>query len=434
MIQHFACRSLSIGTWRRLGQNAMDLIIFYSLSEKPSLTYYINNDNAGYKIEFPFSYIKNITLIENESAEEENGPINRPAGLQVELNRPPNFYMDDSGCGGFYQVGDFTEDQQASQVMIHNLGGDPKVLTGQLAKLASLESYANRHVPNPFEANVNIVAASAPVSPTGPRPQSQPDEFSTHPHMAIWNDNPFATLHPRVRGHQRTRSRSVPAANDFNMLHSALPPAFHIQHPSTTIGASTIYAPVPQHHNHLSSAGSHLRIDTSTNYGFDLRQYPVSAATPSPSDYSSSSFYPSASHMDQMQNSSYAGSYAMPFLSPMTDNAGHMIQPSISPLSVMSHGDPVIANQSPPLSNVHRSASTDFLSMSQDHHTNLNDDGLMLSEMYSKQSLNLPIRSPGIEGSELNMQMHNEPPQDDMDMTPFDTIDPSDINTHASSF
>ena len=30
VIQHFACRSLSIGTWRRVAQTTMDLVIFYS--------------------------------------------------------------------------------------------------------------------------------------------------------------------------------------------------------------------------------------------------------------------------------------------------------------------------------------------------------------------------------------------------------------------
>ena len=61
VIHHFACRSLSIGSWRRVGQSAMDLVVFYS-PEKFCITYYINNDSAGYKIEYPFSYIKNISL------------------------------------------------------------------------------------------------------------------------------------------------------------------------------------------------------------------------------------------------------------------------------------------------------------------------------------------------------------------------------------
>jgi len=37
----------------------MDLIIFYS-PDKACMTYYINNDQAGYKIEYPFAFVKNI--------------------------------------------------------------------------------------------------------------------------------------------------------------------------------------------------------------------------------------------------------------------------------------------------------------------------------------------------------------------------------------
>ena len=146
VIHHFTCRSLSIGTWRRVGQNAMDLVIFYS-PDKACLTYYINNDSAGYKIEFPFAYIKSIQLEPGETGPNVNGSPPRPGGLVIELNRPPNFFMDSSGSGGFYQCGDFTEEQQASQILTHHPGGHPKVLSGQLAKLVSLESFQNRLSP-----------------------------------------------------------------------------------------------------------------------------------------------------------------------------------------------------------------------------------------------------------------------------------------------
>src|SRR5690349_10371696 len=63
LIHHLTCRSLSVGRWTRVGQNTMDLIIFYS-PEKCTMTYYINNDQAGYKIEYHFSSIKNV-YIEN---------------------------------------------------------------------------------------------------------------------------------------------------------------------------------------------------------------------------------------------------------------------------------------------------------------------------------------------------------------------------------
>jgi hypothetical protein len=74
----------------------------------------------------------------------------------------------------------------------------------------------------------------------------------------------------------------------------------------------------------------------------------------------------------------------------MVDPAGGMIQPSVSPLSFMSHGDPAIVDQSPPLSMMHRSASVDVYNMSHDH-SNISDDGSGLNEMYSKHTLNLPM-------------------------------------------
>ncbi len=121
--------------------------------------------------------------------------------------------------------------------------------------------------------------------------------------------------------------------------------------------------------------------------------------------------------------------YNLPFLSPMAEHP-NLIQPSVSPLSAFSshHGDPVIADQSPPLSHMHRSPSTDFLSISQDHHTTLSDDGFMLSEMYSKHNLNLPMHSPAIDDSGSHSNLREESSSEEMDlqgMLPFGTIDPS---------
>ncbi|KAL8735981.1 MAG: hypothetical protein Q9166_000543 [cf. Caloplaca sp. 2 TL-2023] len=425
VIHHFSCKSLSIGTWRRVGQNAMDLVVFYA-PDKACLTYYINNDSAGYKIEYPFSYIKNITLENTGPTEDPSGMPTKPRGLLVELNRPPNFFMDSSGTGGFHQCGDFTEDQQASQVLTHHLGGHPNTLSGQLAKLVSLESFQTRH--SFFDSHA--IAASAPVSPVIPRPASQPNKMS-HPHLAQFQETGFGMGPPSLpRGHKRTRSRSVPCAVDFSMLQHPMP-SFHIQHPSTTVTDPSIFAPIPQHHNNLGPLGPNLRIDTSSGYGLDYRQYPLSAATTnSPSEYASPSFYPSGAAMDSAPAANY-NPYGLPFLSPMMEHP-NLIQPSVSPLSAFSsHGDPVIADQSPPMSHMHRSPSADFLSISQDHQSTLSDDGFMLSEMYSKQNLNLPMHSPGIEdsGSQLNYQEESSSEEMDMhNLVPFGTIDPSSLS------
>jgi hypothetical protein len=405
----------------------MDLVIFYS-PDKACITYYINNDSAGYKIEFPFAFIKNISL-ESGEPNPNNGQPTRPGGLVIELNRPPNFFMDSSGSGGFYQCGDFTEDQQASQILMHHLGGHPKVLSGQLAKLVSLDSFQNRH--SPFE--INAMPASAPVSPTMgiARPASQPAVHFARPqppHVGMFQENHFGmSLHPgRGPGHKRQRSRSVPVAIDFSMLHSPIP-TFHIQHPSIQFAPDpSIFQPLPQHPAQ-GPLGPNLRIDTSSGYGMDFRPFPMSAATTtSPSEYG----FPTAPHPN-MPAAEFNTPYTLPFLSPspMMDPA-HMLPPSHTPLSHISHPDPVIADQSPPLASIHRSASADMFSMT--HDSNLEDDGMMLSEMYSKQNLNLGMPSPSMDDGSL-MPMHDiseyHTPSETMDlpMMPYGTIDPSSL-------
>ena len=389
----------------------MDLVVFYA-PDKACLTYYINNEGAGYKIEYPFAYIKNIMLEYGNPADDANGMSISPRGLAVELNRPPNFFMDSAGTGGFHQCGDFTEEQQASSVMVHHLGGHPKVLSGQLAKLVSLESFQSRH--NPYDQHV--MAASAPVSPIAPpRPSSQPTAQMAHPHLAMFQESGFG-MQPPPRGHKRTRSRSVPVAVDFSMMPPM--PSFHIQRPSTTMTDAPLYAPIPQHNHDLSPMGPNLRIDTSSGYGLDYRQYPLSAATTnSPSDYASPTFYTTGAQIDTVPASSLNPSYSLPFLSPMGEHPSPM-NPSVSPLSAHSYGDPVIADGSPPLANMHRSPSADFLAISQDHHAALSGDEYSLSEMYSKQNLNLPMHPPshGMDETEFVSQMQEESSSEELDM------------------
>ncbi|KAH8821376.1 hypothetical protein F5884DRAFT_850607 [Xylogone sp. PMI_703] len=130
-IQHLSCRSVSIGSWRRVGQNTLDLIVFYS-PEVSCMTYFIYADSRGYKIEYRFSYMDDIQL------DRDNG------ALIVKLNHPPNFYIEGSEFNTFFQCGDFTEGRQASQVLTHYLEGHPGVLPSQLAMLVSLQNYQKR--------------------------------------------------------------------------------------------------------------------------------------------------------------------------------------------------------------------------------------------------------------------------------------------------
>ena len=408
----------------------MDLVIFYS-PDKACITYYINNDSAGYKIEYPFAYIKNVSLDTGDLPGQANSNGPKPGGLLIELTRPPNFFMDSSGSGGFYQCGDFTEEQQASRIMVHHLGGHPKVLSGQLAKLVSLESFRMRHTPL---IEHPIVSVSAPVSPGPLRPASQPNHV-THPHVGMFQERQFGiNLHP-ARGHKRQRSRSVPLAVDFSMLHSPGPPQMFQFHPDMQQQAQPrqpspaqrlhhpqLFAPSPLHQN-FGPTPANLRIDTTSDFGMDFRPYPVSAGTAtSPSDYASPAYFtsgPAATEPMQAQNFQQI-SYGIPFLDPLADHSV-LLGPSMSPMSSISHSDPVIANQSPPLPGMHRGTSTDFLQMGHDV-CDLTDDQIALSELYSKQSLSLPMhsRSPGLEGSSDDLAMQS--------MVSYESLDGSSLS------
>lgn len=395
----------------------MDLIVFYS-PEKSTMTYYINNDQAGYKIEYPFSYIKNIQLDNGD------GDPNRRGGIIIELTAPPFFFMDSSpNTNGFCQTGDFTEDEQASRCLVHRLGGNPKLLSGQLAKLVSLEAFQQRHSPPMFDTRQ--LPMSAPVSPTN-RPSSQPS-FGP-PHVGMFQESwGIAPPHPGMRGgpgHKRQRSRSVPGPVDFSLFQSQMP-SFYIQQPGdgahSHVGSPNLYAPIPQQ---PVSLGPNLRIDTSAGFGLDMKQYPMSATT---APHSPGDFPPSPSYFSQAPDSTPLPASGFPasfsnFLSPMMGPSG-LVPQSVSPLSFASH-EPSIAEQSPPLSIMGRPGSADVYNMNDS--CAISDDGTVLNEMYSKHTINMPMHpphSPGYpdssHGGELDMNQ----------LVSFDHVDAASLSS-----
>ncbi|KAJ5466977.1 Homeodomain [Penicillium sp. IBT 31633x] len=425
VISHFTCRSLTVGSWRRIGQNAMDLVVFYS-PDKACMTYYINNDAAGYKIEYPFSYIKNITLETGDPNPGPNGAPPRPGGLVVELNRPPHFYMDSSNSGGFYQCGDFTEEQQASQIMVHHLGGHPKVLSVQLAKLVSLESFQNRLAYN----NPSFALPATMSPPFIQRPASQPNQFAAPTYMNMYQDsNHLGFNMPAARGHKRQRSRSVPVAVDISTFQGPMS-SFHVPPPPqfnhTEAG---IYAPVPQSVHHLPTD---LRIDTQ-GYGLDFRPNPMSATTTgSPPDFASP-MYSNAAQGDSTPVATMPPQFNVPFVSGGSTDASTMGSHAQSPYSSMSPADPLIASHSPPLSNMSH-ASSDMYGFTHDHQTGF-DDGLSMNDMYSKHHVNFGVshESPSFELPMHGLSVHHSPVLGDYShgLTNLDEIDSQGMPTRS---
>ncbi|KAL3959179.1 hypothetical protein ACCO45_007341 [Purpureocillium lilacinum] len=401
LIHHLTCRSLSIGKWTRVGQNTMDLIIFYS-PDKCTMTYYINSDQAGYKIEYPFSYIKNIWLENNE------GDQNKLGGIVIELNRPPHFFMD-SSCqsNGFLQVGDFTEDLQASQCMIHHLGGNPKVLTNQLAKLVSLESFMNRHNPLSY-GDPHAISVSAPVSPTA-RPSSQPSFPQAHGGMAQdhWGLNQMHSGMRMPHGHKRQRSRSVPGPIDFAMFQSQPMPSFYIQPPGEMGPLNTTPTSMRPFRSNLAAWGA-----TSASTRRPASDS-ICGSTPCPPRRPRRPSSPSPGYFQpeqNMPNSNFGTPYGGAFLSPMVnaDNGGAA---AVSPLPLWR-----------PVGAVHRGAVPAHV-----------DDGPTwvrravhgLNEMYSKHTINLPMHTPS-PGTFVQPSQHGDLDMDQL--VQFDAVDPASLS------
>ncbi|KAG6020865.1 hypothetical protein E4U41_002705 [Claviceps citrina] len=433
LIHHLTCRSLSIGKWTRVGQNTMDLIIFYS-PDKCTMTYYINNEQAGYKIEYPFSHIKNIWLDNDES------DPNKMGGIVIELYRTPYFFMDSSpSASGFFICGDFTEDQQATQSMVHHLGGSTKILAGQLAKLVSLDSFMNRHNPQHFAGapmhDPNAMSVSAPVSPI--RPASQPNFQQAHAGMMqdTWGMNQMhSAMRPQAPGHRRQRSRSVPGPMDFAMFQNQSMPSFYIQPPGEMCPpppqhSPDIYAPIPQQ---PSAMGQSLRIDTQVGFGLDLRQYPMSATTASPADFPPSpagTFLPPGPEPGPLPHSHYGTPYSnVAFLSPMIKTE---TTDTMSPMPYTGGvTEPSIVEQSPPMAMLGRSASAELYAGHDGSCAVSDEDGVSLHEMYSKHTLNLSMH-----GQPPNSYMHHHHHHQaelDMDqLVHFDHVDPVSLSPEA---
>jgi hypothetical protein len=293
------------------------------------------------------------------------------------------------------------------------LGGHPKVLSGQLAKLISLESFQNRH--NMYDPNT--LAVSAPVSPINHRPASQPNHLVHPHHMGMFHESHLAPGPFPQRGHKRQRSRSVPVAIDFAKLRHPMP-SFLIQpEHSPYMQNPEIFAPIPQ--SASGPLGPHLSIDTSAGYGMDYRQYPMSATTAnSPSEYGTPAFFSSGPPTDNIPASNFGQQYNIPPYVHTPMGPPPHSGAATSPMPAMCHPDPIIANQSPPLSSFGRDNHGDMYPMSHEH--GMTDEALQMTDMYAKQSLNLPFHSPLMEENVDDLDMQN--------LISFGSLDPSSMS------
>ena len=117
-----------------------------------------------------------------------------------------------------------------------------------------------------------------------------------------------------------------------------------------------------------------------------------------------------------------------------------MMASSASPMSHVSQAEPMIANQSPPLSTTPHTSTEDMYSVPADPGLNIADDRLMLSEMYSKQNLNMSVPSPAMDDPTFGLAMHDlqdsHSPANSADfhgLLPFETLDPNTLTNESQA-
>ncbi|KAG6873235.1 hypothetical protein C0995_001253 [Termitomyces sp. Mi166 len=142
------CTHLSIGSWKRIATTVAkhDLVAYVS-DVKRCLTWFIHSDGFGFKMEIPFN-----TIVKTKLTNADPG-----SGLaSFILSKPPLFYLEnieppsiDGNRKRHWRRGsDWTEGQQASHVLRHDLIGSAPQLSHLLHNL--------HNIPNQVPADISL--------------------------------------------------------------------------------------------------------------------------------------------------------------------------------------------------------------------------------------------------------------------------------------
>jgi hypothetical protein len=128
VVNKISTESLQIGTWKRMTFEPNDLVCQYD-REGQLFSWCIQDGMAKFKIDIPQAAVSSIQL---------NTLTSRPgwARLELELKKDVDlaFYMH-TQQQGWVQCRDFTEDKQATGVLLHQLDGPALALKAELDAL-----------------------------------------------------------------------------------------------------------------------------------------------------------------------------------------------------------------------------------------------------------------------------------------------------------
>jgi regulatory protein PHO2 len=194
------CNDLTIGTWRRIGSSTGNHeLVAYVCDAKRCITWFIQSYGYGFKMEIPFD-----TIVNTEFQNAKPG-----SGLVIfELSRPPVFYLetvsspraDGTVVRAWKSCGDWTENQQATAVMHHQLIGSAVQLTHVLRILRANAPGSDIHLHSPtYCVKAESPPLELPQPPlaalTGPQFQYHESDHYTHSRKRSLSGPPMLSHH-----------------------------------------------------------------------------------------------------------------------------------------------------------------------------------------------------------------------------------------------
>lgn len=149
------CTDLSIGTWRRIATTVgkHDLVA-YLCDAKRCLTWFIHSAGCGFKMEIPFDIIADT---EFTNAAPGSGLASfilaRPPTFYLESLSPPAAAQGTEPVRHWKQCADWTEDQQATKVLRHEVVGSAVQLAHVLRHLNAHSSGSDIQLHSPSYMN-----------------------------------------------------------------------------------------------------------------------------------------------------------------------------------------------------------------------------------------------------------------------------------------
>ncbi|KAF9223562.1 hypothetical protein BS17DRAFT_148206 [Gyrodon lividus] len=259
------CTNLSVGTWRRIATTVgrHDLVA-YLCDAKRCLTWFIHSSGYGFKMEIPFDLI-----VDTEFTNAAPG-----SGLaSFILSQPPTFYLESfspphPGRGTepirhWKKCADWTEGQQATKVLRHDLVGSAVQLAHVLRHLNAHTSGSDirLHSPGYFSHKPSPALMEVPPSPqaalAGPEYHYPEDNVDLHQpgHTSLSRKRSFSPLptalsHSQQHTHQHEPTHpSIAIQGMMPDPHSApyspLYPQYPSRHPSIQTSYPSAFSDYP---------------------------------------------------------------------------------------------------------------------------------------------------------------------------------------------